>query len=70
MHAVLIHQAMPIHKSTRTVTQNQFFYAKSFKSSYLLVSAEVMAISGGVRNGSVVGRGGAVTASASGLRSQ
>lgn len=41
-----------------------------FTSSYLLVSAVVMAMSGGVRSGSVVGRGGTVTASDSGLRSQ
>lgn len=41
-----------------------------FTSSYLLVSAVVMAMSGGVRSGSVVGRAGTVTASDSGLRSQ
>lgn len=41
-----------------------------FKCSYLLVSAVVIAMSGGVRSGSVVGRGGTVTASDSGLRSQ
>lgn len=39
-------------------------------SSYLLVSAVVMAMSGGVRSGSEVGRGGAMTVSGSGLRSQ
>lgn len=43
---------------------------RMFTSSYLLVSAVVMAMSGGVRSGRVVGRDGTVTTSDSGLRSQ
>lgn len=50
------------HTKTHTYTHSHW--------PYLLASAEVMAMSGGVRSGSVVGRGGTVTVSGSGLRSQ
>lgn len=50
------------HTKTLTYTHSHW--------PYLLASAEVMAMSGGVRSGSVVGRGGTVTVSGSGLRSQ
>lgn len=73
--SVLIQQTIPFYsppmlelsiplKNILSVTR------KMSTSSYLLVSAEVMAMSGGVRSGSVVGRGGTVTVSDSGLRSQ
>lgn len=74
-HSVLMHQttpfySLPILKLPTPLKNLLLVKRKSSTSSYLLVSAEVMAMSGGVRSGSVVGRGGTVIVSDSGLRSQ